>query len=254
VSTMYTETASITFYSDSIRDNFQTTDNQHYTYSKQFENPDLYVINLQNEFSDNKDKISYNIAVIKDQYPTVSVTNLEDSILYKRIMLGGAIGDDYGLSSLSLHFKVLDKNQKEILSQSVPIPITKNETQQSFYYNWSLDSLKLEPNTSVEYYLQVWDNDGVNGRKSSKTGRYSLVVPSADNLVADIKRSQNNTEKQIDQSVGKAQKLQDQIENANQKLKGKQNLNWQDKKMLEDIVQEKKNLDKLLEKLKEENK
>jgi len=74
VSTMYTETASITFYSDSIRDNFQTTDNQHYTYSKQFENPDLYVINLQNEFSDNKDKISYNIAVIKDQYPTVSVT------------------------------------------------------------------------------------------------------------------------------------------------------------------------------------
>ena len=54
--------------------------------------------------------------------------------------------------------------------------------------------------------------------------------------------------------MGKANKLQDQIEQANQKLKGKQNLDWQDKKMLEDIIQQKQGLDQVVEQLKEQNK
>ena len=49
----------------------------------------------------------------------------------------------------------------------------------------------------------------------------------------------SKTQQKIDQSVGKANKLQDQIEQANQKLKGKQSLDWQDKKMLEDIIDQK---------------
>jgi hypothetical protein len=100
----------------------------------------------------------------------------------------------------------------------------------------------------------VWDNDGVNGSKSTKTSTYTFRVPTADNLVAEIKNSQSSTQEKIDRGVGKANKLQDQIEQANQKLKGKQSLDWQDKKMLEDIVEQKKGLDKLVEELKEQNK
>ncbi|HYF67092.1 MAG TPA: DUF4175 family protein [Ohtaekwangia sp.] len=254
LSTTYADRASIQFQTDSSQHSFQMVNDQTFMFKKQIRNTDQYRVWLQNENSINKDKIQYSIDVIKDQYPTVSVTNLEDSILYKRVMLGGIVGDDYGLSHLALHYNIKDQRQKVVLSKTIPIPIVKNQLQQSFYYNWSLDSLQLRPNTTLEYYLQVWDNDGINGKKSSKTSVYNFLVPSAESLVAEIKRSQNQTEKQIDQSVGKAQKLQDQIENANQKLKGKQNLNWQDKKMLEDIIQQKNTLAKEIEKLREENK
>ncbi|HEY5916083.1 MAG TPA: hypothetical protein VIU13_01715, partial [Chryseolinea sp.] len=143
---------------------------------------------------------------------------------------------------------------KEISSKNTAINIVKNQTQQSFFYPWALDSIKLGPGNSLEYYLEVWDNDGVNGSKSTKTSTYTFYVPSEDNLIADINSSQTKTQQKIDQSAGKANKLQDQIEQANQKLKGKQSLDWQDKKMLEDILEQKQSLNQLVEELREQNK
>ncbi len=240
--------------SDPNLKNFQEFESQVFTFKNEFLNPDNYEIILENDKSKNKEKIAYRIDVIKDLFPQISVSNLKDSVLYKHIMLGGSVGDDYGVSQLSLHFRIRDENQKEVSSGSAKIPFNKNQTQQNFFYNWSLDSLKLDAGNQLEYYLQVWDNDGVNGRKSTKTPTYTFLVPTKDNLVADINRSQAQAEQKLDKSAAKANKLQDQIEQAAQKLKGKQTLDWQDKKMLEDIVQQKEGLNQMLEELKAQNK
>jgi hypothetical protein len=254
LATANADKANILFASENTPKSFQEFDNQLFSYMKEFKDPDQYEILLENDNSKNKEKIAYQVDVIKDQHPQISVNNFKDSVLYQRIILGGSIGDDYGITQLALHFRIRNENQKEILSRSVNIPISKGQNLQSFFYNWSVDSLKLNPGEQLEYYLQVWDNDGVNGRKSSKTGYYTFLIPTKDNLVTEIRNSQSQTEQKINQSESKADKLQNQIEQVAQKLKGKQNLDWQDKKMLEDIVQQKQSLDQMLEKLKEENK
>jgi hypothetical protein len=244
----------IQFDSDGTKSAFQAANNDVFTFKKPFNNSDHYEILLENEQSSNKEKISYLIDVVKDQYPKITVNNFKDSVLYKMVILSGMIGDDYGVTKLALHFKLRDENRKELLARSTNIPISGNQIQQTFFYNWTLDSLKLNPGEQLEYYLEVWDNDGVNGRKSTKTSHYTFHVPTKDNLVAEIKQTQTKTKEKIDQSVGKANKLQDQLEQASQKLKGKQTLDWQDKKMLEDIIQQKQGLDQIVEELKEQNK
>ncbi|MEO5602926.1 MAG: DUF4175 family protein [Cyclobacteriaceae bacterium] len=254
LNTAHAEKATIAFSSEKELFAFESTDNQYFVFARKFLNPEQYEIGLENDKSKNKERIAYQVNVIKDQYPQISVNNFKDTVLYERVLLGGTAGDDYGVTQLSLNFRIRDENQKETLNQSVKIPITKNQLQQSFFYNWSIDSLILQPGDQLEYNLQVWDNDGVNGRKSTRSATYTFLVPTADNLIAEISKSQKTTESQIDKSVTKANKLQDQIEQANQKLKGKQNLDWQDKKMLEDIIQQKQGLDQLLEQLKEQNK
>jgi hypothetical protein len=250
----YTEKASITFSSDDQRMDFHRAGDQQFSFDKNFSNPDQYEIALENDKSQNKEKIAYRVDVIKDQFPQIVVNNFKDSILYQRVILGGMIGDDYGVTQLSLNFRIRDEDQNEILKRAVRIPISKNQLQQSFFYNWSVDSLNLKPGQQLEYYLQVWDNDGVNGRKSTRSANYTFLVPTAESLVAEISRSQSQTQQQLDKSVDKATKLQDQIEQANQKLKGKQNLDWQDKKMLEDLIQQKQGLDQMVEQMKEQNK
>jgi hypothetical protein len=250
----YTEKASIKFSSDNQRMDFHRAGDQQFSFDKNFSNPDQYEIALENDKSQNKEKIAYRVDVIKDQFPQIVVNNFKDSILYQRVILGGMIGDDYGVTQLSLNFRIRDEDQNEILKRTVRIPISKNQLQQSFFYNWSVDSLNLKPGQQLEYYLQVWDNDGVNGRKSTRSANYTFLVPTAESLVAEISRSQSQTQQQLDKSVDKATKLQDQIEQANQKLKGKQNLDWQDKKMLEDLIQQKQGLDQMVEQMKEQNK
>ncbi|MEX2235023.1 MAG: DUF4175 family protein [Cyclobacteriaceae bacterium] len=252
--TAHAEKATIKFNNAEQLSDFQASDNQSFVFSKKFVSPDQYEIGLENDKSKNKERIAYSINVIKDQYPQIVVNNFKDTVLYERVLLGGKVSDDYGVTQLALNFRVRNEDQEEILSTSAKIPVTRNQLQQSFFYNWSIDSLKLQPGDQLEYNLQVWDNDGVNGRKSTRSATYTFLVPTADNLVSEISRSQKSTESQIDKSVTKANKLQDQIEQAHQKLKGKQNLDWQDKKMLEDILQQKQSLDHMVEQLKQQNK
>ncbi|MBX2955870.1 MAG: hypothetical protein KF846_06920 [Cyclobacteriaceae bacterium] len=246
--------ASILFASTGLPDGLQSSDNQVFNFKKGLHDPDQYEVFLENEHSRNKEKISYRIDVIKDQYPQLQVNNFRDSILYQRIVLGGIVSDDYGLSKLMLQFHVKNPQQQKVDQRSVNIPIGVNQSQQSFFYNWTLDSLKLKPGESLEYFLQVWDNDDVNGHKSTRSSVYTLFVPDKDQLVTEISSAQSKTEQKIEQSYSKAQELQKQIDDAQQKLKGKQSLDWQDKKKLEDILEQKKNLEKMLNELKDQNK
>ncbi len=246
--------ATIMFLSDSSEINLQYIDNQVFIFKKSFKRADRYEVFLQNENSKNKERIAYNIGVIEDQFPQLTVSNFKDSILYKRIILGGLTSDDYGITQLNLEFHVKNDEQKILTKRSVNIPVTYNLAQQSFFFNWNLDTLSLKPGQQLEYFLQVWDNDGVNGRKSTRSASYTFFIPNKDQLVTDIAKSQSQTENKIEQIVTKAQELKDQIEDTFQKLKGKQTLDWQEKKKLEDIVEQKKNLDDLINQLKEQNK
>lgn len=252
--TAHATSASLVFASDSAKINIQSTDNQSFIYSKQFRNPDQYEVFLKNEQSKNKDRIFYSVEVIKDQYPQLTLNNFRDSVLYKRIILSGITADDYGVTQLSLQFHVKDAQQKILTKKTVNIPIAYNQPQQSFFFNWNLDTLSLKPGQQLEYFLQTWDNDGVNGRKSSRSAIYSFFIPEKDQLVSDIAKTQSQTENKIEQSAKKAEEFQKQVEDLNQKLKGKQSLDWQDEKKIENILDQKKQLDQMINQIKEQNK
>ena len=254
LNTSNAKNAALMFFSDSSLINLQSVDNQSFIFKKSVKEADQYEVFLNNENSKNKERIAYNIDVIKDQFPQLTVSNFKDSVLYKRIILGGFTADDYGVTQLNLEFHVKDDQQKILTKKSVNIPVAYNQAQQSFFFNWNLDTLSLQPGQQLEYFLQVWDNDGVNGRKSTRSAMYTFFIPGKDQLVTDISKAQSQTEKKIEQSVNKAKEVKDQIEDTFQKLKGKQNLDWQDKKKLEDIVEQKKSLDQLIDQLKEQNK
>lgn len=248
------QNASMLFTKDSLSKPFQNTDKQYFTLKERFLESDGYEIILANENSNNKDRIAYSITVIKDQYPQISVNNFKDSVLYKRVIVGGSIADDYGITEMKLHYQLMDDKQNEVFKKSIVIPVFRDQLQQSFFYNWSLDSIQLKAGYQLDYYLQVWDNDGVNGRKSTRSSTYSFLVPTHDDLITEIDKSRSQTEKQIEQNAKKANNLHEKVEEAFQQIKGKQNLDWQDRKMMEDIIQQKQSLDQQLEKMKEQNK
>ncbi|HMV07762.1 MAG TPA: hypothetical protein PK325_00770 [Cyclobacteriaceae bacterium] len=242
------------FASDSSKISIQSTDNQSFIHSKQFRNPDQYEVFLKNEQSQNKERIFYSVDVIKDLYPQLTINNFRDSVLYKRIILSGITADDYGITQLSLQFHVKDAQQKIVTQRTVNIPVSYNQPQQSFFFNWSLDTLNLKPGQQLEYFLQTWDNDGVNGRKSTRSALYTFFIPDKDQLVTDISKTQSQTESKIEQSAKKAEDFQKQVEDLNQKLKGKQSLDWQDEKKIENLLEQKKKLDQMINQMKEQNK
>lgn len=254
MNTAYTSSAAMIFASDSTRIDIQSTDNQSFIHSRLFKSPDQYEVFLKNQESQNRERIFYTVDVVKDQFPQLTINNFRDSVLYKRIILSGITADDYGITQLALQFHVKDAQQKILNKKTVNIPIAYNQPQQSFFFNWNLDTLSLKPGQQLEYFLQTWDNDGVNGRKSTRSAVYTFFIPDKDQLVNDISKTQSQTQNKIQQSATKAEEFQKQVEELNQKLKGKQSLDWQDEKKLENILEQKKKLDQMIDQMKEQNK
>ncbi len=232
----------------------QLIGDQLFTYGNNFFDPQDYWISLENERAKNKDKIAYSIRVIKDQHPDIVVDHVRDSVLFKTVLLGGSVVDDYGLTALELRYHIVKEGRKQPTQEKkVILGLNSQSNQQSFFYQWALDSLDLQPGDQLNYYLQVWDNDGVNGHKSTKSSMYVFALPGEEEMKAEISKSQAATQGKVDRSLNKAKELRESIEQAQQKLRGKQSLDWQDKKMLEDLVQQKSGLDQLINELQKEN-
>ncbi len=252
VGTSSTSKATLAFASSGIENDMRLVDNQSFQFSKNMKDPDQYTIVLENEKSKNKDQISYSINTIKDQRPEIVVDNLRDSILFKSIMLGGALSDDYGITELRLNYQIV-KGSRSQTPKTILIPLASTKNQQNFFYRWPVDSLHLQPGDKLTYHLRVWDNDGVNGRKSTRSSDYIFSLPGEEELKAEVSKSQQAAQNKIDQSLQKAKDLKRSIDEAQEKLKGKQALDWQDKKMLEDLVEQKQKLDQAIKDLQKEN-
>jgi hypothetical protein len=251
--TSNTQSGIIGFKSSGQENQMQHFEDQGFTFSQNFQNPDQYWIRLTNDESENKDKINYSISVIKDQYPELVVNQMLDSVLYKNVYLGGTISDDHGLTQLRLNYEIIKGGKNSTGVKSITIPMNRKLSRQDFVYHWSIDSLQLQPADQLSYHIQVWDNDGVNGSKSTKSANYVFHIPTRAEIKSDIANSESETESEITEGLQKAKTLQDAIEEAQKKLKGKQTLDWQDKAMLEDIIRQKQDVEKMLDQMAKEN-
>ena len=231
----------------------QNIDNQMFEYKKSIFVSDEYSIYLKNKYSQNKEAIKYNIEVIPDEYPKINLDQLRDTVLYQYLIFGGSISDDYGISDLLIYYRTdKDKVSSDTPFNRIDLKIDKTKSSQSFYYHWKLDEFELQNGEKLEYYLQVRDNDAINGKKVTKTPHYTFEIPTVEKLRNDLKISSESTENQIDNTLDEAKELNNELEDINDKLKGKKELTWQDQKQIEDLITRKEALDKAIMKLQEQ--
>jgi hypothetical protein len=227
-----------------------------YNHSHRMRTAGNYQIFLHNQHSSNKDGISYYVNVIPDKYPTIALEQYKDSTLYNYLVLGGNIADDYGISALKVFYKVQradDKNTQALAYRSIALPVSPNQAIQSFYYQWQTDTLRLQPGDKIEYYVQVWDNDGVNGAKSARTGVQNYAVPTKQAIEKEIDNAVEKTEAQLDKTLEKAKKLRQELNALENRLKNKKDLDFQDKKQMEDLLKKREELMNEIQQLQQQN-
>lgn len=245
-----TEKAEMVFSSDGKSQAMISLDETAFRFTKIIRAAEEYLVTLGNPHARNKDELRYAIAVVKDEFPTVSVQPEADSILFNRVWLGGYATDDYGVSDMAVRFQVIRGTREE--KGSFSLPVNRSFRDQRILHTWALDSLHLKPGDELHYAVLVWDNDGVNGRKISQSPTFRLRLPSRAALETEIERAAQNTQDQFQQSVKKSEEIKRGVEDAIQKMKSKQMLDWQDKQMLQALIEQRKELDRQLEHLRQE--
>jgi hypothetical protein len=255
--TSATKSLGISFENDSAIYSASNRDDKVFQYRKSIRASSQYQVLLQNNETPNAEKIGYYINVIPDKNPLLSLENFQDTTLYNFLVLGGSISDDYGFSQLKLFYTIHREDQADVKAKaekSINIPFNKTVNTQSFYFQWYVDSLKLAPGDKIEYYAQVWDNDGVNGPKSTRSRVINFSIPSKDKLQAEVEKSAQETEKQMEKALKKAQSLEQDLENLEKRLKTNKELDFQERKQAEDILKKREDLLKEIRSIQDQNK
>lgn len=226
-----------------------------FQFSRRFLRENFYIVKAANKEVRSKDSVLYNINVIPDAYPSIKVQETQDSLSTKLTYFTGEAADDYGIRKITFNYQFLKSDDPAKMKQGIQtltIPSSGGADRQ-FYHIWDLAQINLQPSEELEYYFEVFDNDGVNGSKSSKSLVKTFRAPTLKEVEADIAKSSEAIKDKMKQAMKQTKKIDKQIRDLQKKLVEKKKLDWQDKKQIEDLLKQQQELQKQMEELKAEN-
>ena len=217
-------------------------------YDYRFLQSEFYQIITENDFQIS-DSISYNVNIIPDAYPTIAVEQEIDSVVEK-IFFSGIAKDDYKVRKIEFCYQI--KKSDSTINEVVDLKI-KQDTEQQFFHHFDLTSLKLGLGNKLTYYFKVWDNDGVNGSKFSKSQSFNLNIPDANKLDSQLEKQDEKIKSDLQKSIELTKEIKNDINALNKDLLEKKKLGWEEKKKVEGLIKKKKALENQIQKLKEQN-
>lgn len=212
-----------------------------------------YVVSTANEYIQGKDSIMYRIQVVPDLFPSIAVEEERDSSSLKLMYFTGEVKDDYGFKTLSFVYQRKSAEGVEGNWQREDIPVSKELTEDNFFFNWDMNSIDLSPGDKLMYYFEVGDNDGVNGSKTSRSLMKEYALPTLEEMEEMVDQKNEDIKEKLEESIKDAKKLEKELEELQRQMLDKKELNWQDKKKMEDLLKRQQELQKQIEEIQKEN-
>ncbi|NLB87114.1 MAG: hypothetical protein GX793_08650 [Bacteroidales bacterium] len=220
--------------------------NKVYSVKRKILKTGMYSIVLENEYFKENTGVNYQLNVIPDLYPSISVKNIVDSSHLTVVYFNGFIDDDYGFSSLSFNCKPGEKSDSLI---KINIPFSKSISSQDFYFAFDFSKIDIK-GQNISYYFEVADNDGVNGAKKTRTQKMEFIIPSADDLQKMTSKANEDTESKIDLAKDINTRLRKNIDELQRKLLSEQLTPFERNQMLQQIMDNQSELENLMNEIK----
>lgn len=220
-----------------------------FKYGRPFQHNTTFQIRLTNSTTQKIDSIQFQTQVIKDQYPTILIKEEQDSLKPLLMFFGGEASDDYGIKRVDFYYEIRNKGQiKE--NKTIQVPGISG-TKSPFSMTFDINKLKLALEDMVNYYFVVYDNDGVNGSKSTKSSVFSYKVPSAQELNTKREQEKEQSVEELNRLLQESKAFKESMERFKKELSKTKNTGWKEQQQLEQLSNQKNNLEKRIEQLKE---
>ncbi|MDP3467139.1 MAG: hypothetical protein Q8S11_02320 [Daejeonella sp.] len=199
--------------------------------------------------------VSYDLRVIPDLLPLIDVNERQDSVNSRVLYFVGQASDDYGISKLNFNYRVLsEKVEKDEKTEIRSVKLDRNALQSNFFYIWDANEVAAKPGEQIEYYFELFDNDGVNGPKSVKSTIKTLKLPSEAELKKKLEANTEQIKNKMEQAIKKSAQLEKETKKLNQELLNKKSLSFEERKQIENLLQKQKEIDELVKEIQKDNK
>ncbi len=190
----------------------------------------------------NADPIEYTIRMIPDEYPTIELVqpgkniDLNESMTVNLLM---TMKDDFGFSRVRLAYRLsqskFEKPSEEYTYTDLPFA-RGTQTSLDVPHLWNLTKMNLVPEDAVSYYVEVFDNDNVNGPKSGKSEMYVVRFPSLEEVLSDVTENHEQSLESMQSVAKETEQLAKDIEQLQREMKKTNKNDWQMQKKADEMV------------------
>jgi hypothetical protein len=219
---------------------FASTQNN-FSLSRRISDNLSYEVITSNKNIQEFEKLSYQIATIKDQFPTISVQIAPDSLNLKAKMMIGQVADDHGLSKLQVVF--YPKGNPSAVRKA-NLAINKQAVDQ-FIYSFP-NGLAINEGVNYEYFFEVFDNDVVNNYKSTKSAVFLHYELTEDQKIDKQLQEQNQNINSLEKSLQNQEKQLSELDKLQKMNKEKSTLDFKDQKKVQDFINRQKQQDEMM--------
>jgi hypothetical protein len=201
----------------------------------------------------NPDPIEYSITLLDDQFPYIRIIAPGEDI---EIASDAAFNlfteaeDDFGITHLSLYYQIIssitsarDTTWKQIVLKDA----FGSEKYIQHNYTWDFQYLPVSFEDLVHYYVEIKDNDLVNGPKKGRSQVYTIFFPTIDQMLSEFEQDQNEGIEELKEISQRNDELEEEIGKINRELKREKSINWEKKQEIENLLQQQEELQKRIE-------
>lgn len=205
---------------------------------------------LENSFIDKFDSLAFAVDVVKDGYPSIQVGQFIDSLSPTVRTFSGFAEDDKGLRNIKFIYNVTDK-EGNVRSEAQPVPGVRG-VKSTINMLFDISSVPLNNEDKLTYYFVVFDNDAVNGYKSSKSQVFTYKAPSKDEVAEQREESTNAAKSSMSDLFKRSELFKNEVNNLKKDLFESKNTDWNQMQQIEALKKEQMAIQKELEKVKKE--
>jgi len=206
-----------------------------FSFDKKLFSDTRYQIKTSNLQVKDYESLEYAISVKKDQFPKINVQHKRDSLDGESLYFFGKVSDDYAVSRLNLVYFI--DNQEETVER-ISIVVTKQEFDE-FLYAFP-GNAPLKAGNDYSLYFEVFDNDGIRGPKRSKSEVFSFRKKSEKENKEKQLQQQGESIQNLIEGLDKMQLSERELEEISRLQKEKEQLNYNDRKKLENFLERQK--------------
>jgi len=223
-----------------------------FKYDHQFTSPEVVLLSLQNKFTKRVDSVMMSIDVVKDSYPAVTLKETRDSLNKSMRILSGVATDDHGVRSVFFDYVLTRKDGSQTKERKILPGISG--TRANVFLKFDVSQLGIELEDKLEYWFTVYDNDGVNGSKASKSAVMVYKAPSRKELEQKRSETKEDSKKELLQMKQQADELKESIERLKMDVLNTKQPSWKEQQQLKQIMDQQQSLQEQLEKMNEKMK
>ncbi len=190
------------------------------------------------------------VRVFPDQFPVISIIEPDNNDLNvqgkRELLVRSRVTDDFGFTKMRIGYKTISSKfgptDKDYRYSDIPVKNT-DATGLVVPYVWNISSLNLGSEDVVEYFVEVYDNDGFSGPKMSRSEVKRLIYPSIESLFKKTEKTKEEIESSMKSAMEDAMELKKELDELKEKMeKNPEEMGLNDPKKNQEMQQKLENI------------